>query len=213
MKKRLSQRGYSNRLLKEAYKRTIEQDRNALLFKSKATSVEDTHTRFITKYNTKYREVHDILQKYWYLLLGDAQVVKFIPPTVSITYRKATSIKDMLVQSEFKTMSNKDPKSKWGLWKCGKCAVCPFIQEGDEVLLPSGRTLHIRHHATCGTAGVVYMMACVCGCFYIGKTRRPIGRRISDHLGDIRGAELISPSAAMWVLIIRFNSMFSSFAF
>lgn len=137
--------------------------------------------------------MHNILEKYWYLLLGDKHVAKFVSPCPSVTYRKAASIGDFLVHSDF----NKNPDSiritPKGLWKCGGCRACTCIQEGDHLLLPNGYEQHLKQHITCDTAGIVYIMVCICGCFYIEKTRRPFGKRIGDHLGDIRGGRVNRP--------------------
>lgn len=45
----------------------------------------------------------------------------------------------------------------------------------------------------CVTPSVVYLLTCVCGDVYIGKTQRPFNSRISEHIRDIRKVNLDTP--------------------
>lgn len=38
----------------------------------------------------------------------------------------------------------------------------------------------------CDTVGVVYLLTCGCGIYYVGKTKCNFWRRIKDHVSDIR---------------------------
>lgn len=66
LKERLVLRGYSNKLLKKAYKKAQIQDRNDILHKKKEAKESNSHTRIITRYNVEYRSVQSILERYWY---------------------------------------------------------------------------------------------------------------------------------------------------
>ena len=44
----------------------------------------------------------------------------------------------------------------------------------------------IQHNVSCQTIGVVYLAKCLCGCFYVGKTKIPFYKLIKDHVGQIR---------------------------
>lgn len=62
------------------------QDRMDLMFKKELGT--STNTRIITKYGkygTEHQEVYNIFAKYWYLLLGDEKVAKFVSSVPSIT--------------------------------------------------------------------------------------------------------------------------------
>lgn len=54
------------------------------------------------------------------------------------------------------------------------------------------------------TTGIIYLLTCVCGCFYIGKTKRQF-RRIADHLYDIRGGRINKPIFHHLLLQHRFD--------
>lgn len=58
----------------------------------------------------------------------------------------------------------------WGIFKCGFCPECLFIQEG------------AGFHVVYARVGVVYQMTCDCGTFYMTKTKRPSHKRIHDHI-------------------------------
>ncbi|OCT59268.1 hypothetical protein XELAEV_18001220mg [Xenopus laevis] len=57
----------------------------------------------------------------------------------------------------------------------------------------SPRRYKISFYANCGTKFVIYLITCLCGSKYVGKTTRPVRKRISEHLncvsrGDTRSA-------------------------
>lgn len=54
--------------------------------------------------------------------------------------------------------------------------------EGSPILLPNGDTHPIRHHISCQMRGVIYIIFCQCGAFYVGKTIRPFWKRMKDHV-------------------------------
>lgn len=49
-------------------------------------------------------------------------------------------------------------------------------------LVLNGEMFRHIHFANCQTHGIVYMMACECGAFYIGKTKQEFWQRISKHV-------------------------------
>ncbi|OCT97466.1 hypothetical protein XELAEV_18009690mg [Xenopus laevis] len=49
----------------------------------------------------------------------------------------------------------------------------------------SPRHYKINFYANCGTGGVIYLVTCVCGLQYIGKTIRAIRKCTSEHLNCV----------------------------
>lgn len=45
----------------------------------------------------------------------------------------------------------------------------------------------------CATTGVVYLLTCVCGGFYVGKTTRALVTRVREHYRDILTGNLDRP--------------------
>lgn len=52
--------------------------------------------------------------------------------------------------------------------------------------LPTGVKWHQKHHVTCSTMGVIYLLQCPCKGYYVRKTRRALNVRISEHLAATR---------------------------
>lgn len=73
----LKQRGYSNKCLKNAYLKAKYQDRSNLIHGHKVSKVY-TGVRTIRRFSGQHQQMRDIMQKYWYLLMGDASVSKHL---------------------------------------------------------------------------------------------------------------------------------------
>lgn len=65
---------------------------------------------------------------------------------------------------------------------CGSCTACPYIDTRSEVTLPNGDLWVQRHSASCHSMGVIYLLQCICGEFYVGKTRHTFATRIKEHI-------------------------------
>lgn len=68
---------------------------------------------------------------------------------------------------------------------CGKCNVCQYVLTCCDVVLPDGQIHSIAYRVICQTIGVVYLGKCLCGWFYVGKTKHPFYKRIKDHTTPI----------------------------
>ena len=47
-------------------------------------------------------------------------------------------------------------------------------------------TYYINTFVNCNTTHVVYRLECECGCFYVGRTKRRLRDRVSEHVYAIR---------------------------
>lgn len=70
------------------------------IFKPK-DKLEDNTTRIILKFSNKHKEVRKIITKYWSMLKDDPNLREFVPDAPSNTFKRATSLKDYLTQSEY----------------------------------------------------------------------------------------------------------------
>lgn len=84
-------------------------------------------------------------------------------------------------------------ESSRGMYRCDACEFCEWILKGPSFVLPNGRIHMIGHHVDCQTTGVIYIMFCRCGSFYVGKTIRNFWRWIYDHIYYIRKNLLYTP--------------------
>ena len=119
-------------------------------------------------------------------------------------FRKCPSLGSKLTASEYK------PKQKTaictrGISKCGQCSYCPWVLEGTTFKLPNGETFKPTFQATCTTKGVIYLMLCNCGAFYVGKTIREFKKRMYDHIYYSQYAKMITPVSRHLGLYHRFD--------
>ncbi|OCT88162.1 hypothetical protein XELAEV_18016787mg, partial [Xenopus laevis] len=102
-----------------------------------------------------------------------------------ISYRWSNNLYDRLIQSHYINLT----KTTWlshntkGCYRCGDCVACPFVSKRTTFL---GRLdikeYTIKHLINCKTTGIIYVMECICGKRYVGKTKR----QIMEHVGDVR---------------------------
>lgn len=59
-------------------------------------------TRIILRFSRQHNVIKDIVHKHWIILTDDPRVNTFVSTNPLITYKRATSIKHILIQSEFK---------------------------------------------------------------------------------------------------------------
>lgn len=168
--------------------------RQDLLFKSKKNKKGEV-TRIILRFSNKHTEVRNLLQKYWSVLTEDPILSSFVTQTPAITYRKAGPIRESLVQSEYKGEHRKYLCRQMGTFPCGECAQCPVINQSNQFTLPNCERFSARHFANCKTKGIVYLMQCKCGSFYIGKTQQKLGKQIGKHMYSMRIENLYLPQA------------------
>lgn len=113
----------------------------------------------------------------------------FVTPKPSLIFKRSKSIRDTVIHSTFINKKEVQGGIK-GLIKCHKCKTCKWISEGKRFSLPNGWQHILKQNIACETQGVVYLLYCRCGAFYIGKTRRQLRQRLLDHLYDIEAGKL-----------------------
>ncbi|OCT59677.1 hypothetical protein XELAEV_18000535mg [Xenopus laevis] len=81
-----------------------------------------------------------------------------------------------------------------GTFRCGTCEQCQFLKISNKF---GGDHLNFKmyHYISCTTTCVVYLFTCHYGSIYVGKTKRPLKRRIYEHIRDIRNCNLMSSIA------------------
>lgn len=93
---------------------------------------------------------------------------------------------------------------------CGTCTYCQYLDTRTVVTLPGGIPWRAKHHVTCNTQGVVYLLQCPCNVFYVGKTRREFWRRIYDHTYAVSMGYFKSPIGRHIALLHNYH--FEGFA-
>lgn len=148
---------------------------------STLSSPEFEPTRCILTYSNQHQQIREIFERYWFLLTEDSILSSYVANKPTITFRKARSIKDELVNSHFVDPTGVANTSTHTL-TCGNCTACPYLDTRNKVKLPNGETWIQKHSASCYTSGVIYLLLCPCGDFYVGKTCRSLATRITEHI-------------------------------
>lgn len=158
-----------------------------MLYKPRNDNKGPPPVRFITRFSQQ-QELRNILGRHWYIVLNYPYISKYIKNYPDIVLRRAPSVRDQLTSSHY--IPNSDhPCAFWGIATCGRCNMCPWIHQGTEFVLPNGQVFTPRFHVDCNTPGIVYLITCVCGAFYVGKTIRPFRKRINDHMYYLSSAK------------------------
>ncbi|XP_056417128.1 uncharacterized protein LOC130358228 isoform X1 [Hyla sarda] len=189
LKTRFRDRGYSEKWIRSAYWRAKHSKRETLL-QHKRTLKKDNRVRFITKFHAQTDAIHEILKKYWSILPLDPILKLYVQKYPSVTYRRATNLKDILVRSHHRgtrperAFGGKGPK--WGCKTCGRCVACTNIESTNVFFDSQGKEYKITHTITCNTIGIIYHGTC--GLIYIGLTTRELRRRVREHVLGILAA-------------------------
>lgn len=97
---RLKQWGYSNSVLKMAYRQaSIKSEGNSCILNQKPRKKK--HWRGSLPPIAVSPNRLSFLSKYWYLLQADPVIAKYVPTNPGITFRRAKSLQDMLTRSHF----------------------------------------------------------------------------------------------------------------
>lgn len=132
------------------------------------------HTTFNKKYFKQF-----YLNIGFFLLLT-LFVKNFVLSKPSIIFCKSRSFRDSLTASHFDSLEG--PKSTSGTYPCGSCAYCTNLDKRSSVTLPDGTTWTSHHYVNCTSRGIVYLLNCPSGAFYVGITRREYHKSIHDHV-------------------------------
>lgn len=196
------QRGYSSNVLDNARRKILKTFHRSLLLNKRRVQVNkkrDEKISFITGYNTCSQPIYKILRKHWHLLSLDRTLVKYISKKPSVTYRRGTTLRQILCPSYLPPMRDNQtwlPNKPKGFFKCTQCNVCPYALNGTtEFQYNTLMKYNIQEFINCNTRFVVYCIVCYCGLIYIGSTLRPLKQRIQEHIRAIRNNNLDYPLA------------------
>uniref|UniRef100_A0A8C5N1Z7 Reverse transcriptase domain-containing protein n=1 Tax=Leptobrachium leishanense TaxID=445787 RepID=A0A8C5N1Z7_9ANUR len=99
LQKNFKEKGYPNRVLKQAYQKAAYHSRETLLQDPPKTN--SNQIRCIGNFDTGNNLVKDIMDRYWPLLTLDPHLKESVGPHATITNRRCRNLKDMLVHSHY----------------------------------------------------------------------------------------------------------------
>lgn len=88
----------------------------------------------------------------------DTTLAPLVSDQPLIRYKRATSLRDKLVHSEYKEETNSRIKFT-GTFPCANCGFCQHMDTHKCITLPNGERFKPSHYATCRTPGVVYLLS------------------------------------------------------
>ena len=198
MHHRFTYRGYKKHTLQQAYNKAKTQERRQLFHKN-VRQPKPSQIYFTTQYSTNAHKIKHIIQKNWSIVQSDPDLKTLFPHPPAFSFRRAPTLKDKLVRSYLP--ATPPNKSTWlqrpeGNYKCGHCNHCTNVVKTKTFTdVFSQKTYQIRGFANCNTTYVVYRLECDCGCFYIGRTKRRLKDRLTEHKYAIRTENMDYPMA------------------
>lgn len=192
MWERFTNRGYPQKIIKQAYKRALYSARENLLQPKKQKDKTEGNIFLSIEYSPLSQQIRGIVNKNW-KILGLHPALKKRPLT---TFRRRNNLRDILVKSFLEPMKIQNflEPIKGGHQKCGHCAQCVISKKVTSFRTKNHeREINLRHHTTCATSGVIYCVSCPCERLYVGKTERMLRTRMSEHRSNIRNKKENAP--------------------
>ena len=186
MAARFKERGYSPHTIQQATQRANNTSRPDLL--SKTNKTKKTHRAcFSTQFNHCASQIRDIVKRHWYILQSENTLKDFCKAPPLFAFKRPPTIKNKVM---YRTMTKPKPTT-WlsitGMYRCGECACCNNTTATKTFPHPhTGKKIPIKGFINCKSTHIVYMLVCPCGQAYVGKTKRPLKQRISEHKTAIR---------------------------
>lgn len=117
-----------------------------------------------------------------------------LPPCPRFIYRRPPTLRDMLALSVVDPPVIKESRIfsfMSGFYACGKYPACRQCKHNlkkrkEFIASATNKKYQIKNLITCDTVGVVYMLQCDCRLQYVGRTSRPMGVRIAEHVNNIK---------------------------
>ena len=143
---------------------------------------------FIVTHNPRNPPLKQWFHKYLTELHTSTRLRLAIPETPILGERNCRSLRNLLMPSSLPMSpdTNTDP----GCFSCHKtkCTICTqhLVQTNTFTSSKTSETFHIRHHMTCETSNVVYLLYCTrCNTQYVGETKNTLKQRFYLHRSNI----------------------------
>ncbi|XP_054871029.1 uncharacterized protein LOC118470507 isoform X2 [Amphiprion ocellaris] len=198
MQQRFVQRGYKAKTLSGALTRAKTLDRRNLLIRRQRAPSQTKNRIFCTlQYSNMAYKIKNAITKNWSILACDPSLGPLFSEPPRFAFKKAPTLKDKIVKnylpaSKLETFF----KKPIGTFRCGACVHCTQINRSTHFMDSTCTyTFKCRSFANCNTTHVVYRLDCVCGCFYIGRTKKKLKERFAEHKYAIRKGNMEYPIA------------------
>ena len=189
LKEMLLSRDYPNHIIDSAIAKARAIPREDAL---KYVSRQQTSDRptFVVSFDPRLPSIQQITRRHWRSMVSQDQYLEGVfPAPPLIAYKRQKNIKDTIIKSKVAPPIRAHPKrALLGMKKCGKCLVCPYIQER-KFIQSNKFTWKITKSLDCNSTNIVYLLECnkeKCKLKYIGESERKFRDRILEHIGYVR---------------------------
>ena len=195
LKQRFLTKGYQEVLINETMRKVEQMDRESLLVKNSSKNPipsEKFSWSLTTKYSNQHFSIKKILKKHWDILKSDKIIGSLIPDNPIVIFKGAPALRLKIAPNAIdppRTMSFF--QSLKGFFPCRRCNICKVNSFRERKCTnfqstATGTIYDIDSFMTCSTKYVVYMIQCPCSKQYIGRTKRELHIRLSEHVGKIK---------------------------
>ena len=181
--KHLENRGYHSDLVSSSFKRAEDKFRSE--HPTQLDKVEKKCIPCVVDYNPGLPNVSAIINKYKHVLDLDKSL-PFKSEDILVSYRRAKTIKDVLVSSRLASSIGDDR----GCTSCKKgCTVCKNFLVSTKTFRShqNDQQFYIKGHVDCDSSNVIYLINIKhCNVSYVGYTTTPMKSRWANTKSHIR---------------------------
>ena len=177
----LKKRGYKDRMVRNQILRARRCDRDELLERKELNRKDPDLVLNIT-YHPAFSKLKSVLRNIHILLTPDSEHRRVFQSIPVIGFKRARSLKDILVRAKLPEETSKAGGSS----RCGgkRCDVCKYVCETDTfVKRGCDRIFTIRSgNLNCNSKNIVYLAECkTCGMQYVGSTSTKFRARFNNY--------------------------------
>ncbi len=188
LKRWLLSRGHKSDLVESQIDKTRCFDRNALLSEVNKRVNDPGKVYLVVTYHPALsRKLYDVINNNHNILTVDEEHRRVFSQVPMVSFRRAKTIKDVLVRSKLKTEEFQQGSCN----KCHRsnCLVDNFLDESNTFTNAKGdRIFNIRKgHLYCNSRFVVYKIRCrTCGLQYVGSTITKFRERFNNYKAQFK---------------------------
>lgn len=158
LKEKFRERGYPSRVIDQAYKRALFNNRESLLTPTPRTSGEDNKVNLITTYSPYSYMIQRIIKKHSNVLQSTSVLED---KTIRCVWKRHKNLKEILSPTVLRPLKSTLMIQDKGHYKCGNCAICQITEECT-FFHYRDKKYHLQHRTTCTLTYVVYCIRCPC---------------------------------------------------
>lgn len=184
-------RDYPRKIVLESLDKVRSMNRDDF-FLTKTKQYGEEPLRIILPFSSKYKRIETIIKKHWGHLLEDKVIGPLLNNKPLISYTKSSNLGLLVAPTakKPKVQSTSNWLTQKGFFRCGVCQSCRttnFPRKTVRVCSTQDSfQLEIKECLTCNSTDVIYVLECPCRKQYIGRTKRPLKKRIAEHMANIR---------------------------